>query len=119
MSIEGILAGLVILAILLTWVGWPLLGRQKRTAANEILIQKQRERVLMVYERILNNIRDLDEDYSTGKMPDGDYQAERELWVQRGIQALKSLDELDARTMLTSSTANEDIDQAIDRKIEE
>lgn len=119
MSSEGLVAGMLILAVLVAWVGSPLLRRRKRLNSDENLLQKQRERLLMVYERVLNNVRDLDEDHSTGKMPTDDYHSERELWVQRGIQVLKSLDQLDASNVLTSSVQVDDIDQAIDQKIED
>lgn len=117
MSIAGLLFGLGVLLIAVVWIGRPFINRSSLPVPDEVL-QKQRERMLMVYERVLTNMRDLDEDHSTGKMPDGDYAEERELWVQRGIQVLKALDDLDAQHIITLAVDAETIDEAIDRQIE-
>lgn len=118
MSLPGLLMGLVIVIGVLLFVVSPLLQRSRGATTDELLIEKQRERLLIVYERVLGNIRDLDEDYTTHKISDEDYAAEREVWVQRGIQVLKTLDEVDARHSITTSTMTDDIDRAIDTRIE-
>lgn len=120
MSIEGLVGALVLLVIVGFWVGRPLLGQQRRRVMANDALEKQRERVIVYYERVLHNLRDLDEDNATGKMNLGEYEFEREQWVQRGIQALKTLDQLDGH----QPVAREDldlagIDNAIDRQIEE
>jgi hypothetical protein len=118
MSTEGLLfSGIIILAAL-AWIGLPLLGRE-RGRAHEALIQKQRDRLLIHYERVLTNIRDLDEDHATGKMADDDHQTEREIWVRRGIEALKALDELNADHPLAARDDEADIDRAIEDTIEQ
>ncbi|MBZ0282277.1 MAG: hypothetical protein K8L97_16165 [Anaerolineae bacterium] len=120
MSIAGLIFGIVVLLIALVWVIRPFLAARKPgTVADDLLLDKQRERLLMVYERTLTNIRDLDEDHTTGKMAPDDYQYEREIWVQRGIQVLKALDNLGTRHIITESADVEDIDHAIDREIED
>ncbi len=118
MSLPGIVMGLVIVVGVLLFVAAPLLQRPSSTTSDQLLIEKQRERLLLVYERVLGNLRDLDEDHTTYKMSDSDYSTEREIWVQRGIQVLKTLDELNARHVITTSTGVEDIDRAIDIRIE-
>ncbi len=118
MSLQGLFMGLVIVVGVLLFVASPLFQRQNAATSDDELIQKQRERLYMVYERVLGNMRDLDEDHTTHKMSDEDYMTERELWVQRGIQVLKTLDALDAKHMVTNSVAPEDIDRAIDKRIE-
>ena len=117
MSLPGLFMGLVIFVGVLLFVVTPLLSRGTDTPV-DVLLEKQRERLLMVYERVLGNIRDLDEDLNTNKMSEADYGTERELWVQRGIQVLKTLDALNAKEMLTYSPVAEDIDRAIDKRIE-
>lgn len=117
MSIEGWVVGLVVLALTLAWIGTPLL-RKSRYAGGDALHQKQRERLLMVYERVLTNIRDLDEDHSTGKMATADYETERELWVGRGIQILKALDRLEENTVVSSGADEAASDYSIDDEIE-
>lgn len=118
MSLPGLIMGLVIVVGVLLFVAGPLFQRTITTTSDDVLIEKQRERLLIVYERVLGNIRDLDEDHTTHKMSDEDYANERELWVQRGIQVLKTLDALDAKNMVTTSVSPEDIDRAIDKRIE-
>ncbi|MBI1282252.1 MAG: hypothetical protein GC179_29265 [Anaerolineaceae bacterium] len=118
MSLPGLVMGLVIVVGLVLFVAGPLLQRSDTTTTEDERIEKQRERLLIVYERVLGNIRDLDEDHTTLKMSDEDYATERELWVQRGIQVLKTLDELDAKYVVTTSVTPEDIDRAIDTRIE-
>src|SRR4029079_14956408 len=109
MSLSGLFMGLVILIGVILFVISPLARPADSGTPVDLLIEKQRERLLMVYERVLGNIRDLDEDLTTNKMSEADYATERELWVQRGIQVLKSLDALNAKQILTTSSVAEDI----------
>jgi hypothetical protein len=114
MSIEGLIVGGFMLVVALWWVLSPLLEKH-RAAGNEAAQQKQRERLLMVYERVLNNIRDLDEDFSTGKMPTGSYQQEREEWVQEGIHVLMALDEM--TPVPTPHGGSDNLDDEIEKAI--
>src|SRR6266498_5046417 len=116
MSLPGLFMGVVILVGILLFVLSPLARPAAAETPDDLLLQKQRERLLMVYERVLGNIRDLDEDLTTNKMSEADYTTERELWVQRGIQVLKTLDALNAKHTLTASSVAEDIDRAIDNR---
>lgn len=118
MSIEGLLISLVIVAATVLWIASPFWQRQAGAAASDALVQKQRERLLVYYERVLTNVRDLDEDYSTGKMQASDYETEREEWVQRGVQVLKALDELDHHHLIVSDADQAALDHAIDDAIE-
>jgi hypothetical protein len=118
MSVEGLIAAFVILAVTVAFVGAPLLRRTPMTGGDDTVLQKQHGRLLVYYERVLTNIRDLDEDHATGKMQTADYQNEREEWMQRGIQVLKALDQVGSRHVLTDSAEADVIDRAIDRDIE-
>lgn len=118
MSLPGLFMGLVIIIGVVLFVAGPLFQNQNAATSDDALVEKQRERLIMVYERVLGNLRDLDEDHTTLKMSDEDYTTEREMWVQRGIQVLKTLDALNAKNMITNSVVEEDIDRAIDRRIE-
>ncbi len=92
MSTEGVLIWAFLAVVVAGWTLYPWLRRQSISlqAAEE---EKQYERLRVLYERVLSNLRDLDEDHDTGKINDADYAEERELWVQRGIQVLHALDE--------------------------
>ena len=82
-------------------------------AEAEVNLQLQRERVFSYYERVLTNIRDLDEDFQTGKLAEAEYREEREVWVNRGIRLLRVADSLDREPGLGEADA-----EAIDRAIE-
>lgn len=116
MSIEGILIAVLLAAISLGWVVTPLVRGGGRSQANEALL-KRRERLLVYYERVITNIRDLDEDRATGKISEADYAGEREVWVQRGIQVLKALDGLTEEPSAIHSPQPVD-EAAIDRDID-
>jgi len=119
MSVEGLIFGLMILLVALAWIAAPLLRREALRPGDDVLLQKQRERLLLIYERVLTNIRDLDEDHTAGKTPTADYEIERETWVQRGIQVLKALDPLDAQPVFPVAVEDAALDQAIDDEIEQ
>jgi hypothetical protein len=119
MSSAGLVFGLIILLAALVLIGAPLFRRQTERVGDDALLQKQRERLLLIYERVLTNIRDLEEDHTTGKMQTADYETEREIWVQRGIQVLKALDRLDEQHVIADVVDDEGIDQAIDDEIEQ
>ncbi len=94
MSIQGLIIALIITSIVGLWVWLPLLRqRPSHQRATQVATNLQQERLIVIYERILTNIRDLDEDYATGKISSDDYEAEREIWVERGIAILRAMDE--------------------------
>jgi len=111
MSLEGLIASLVLTAVALVIVLRPLFSN----TTEEMSITRQRARAEAYYERVVQNIRDLDDDFATGKIAAEEHQAEREQWVQRGSVVLKLLDEMD-QTPLTSASAD---DAAIDAAIEQ
>jgi len=114
MSLPGLLIALVLSLIAWALVARPLLRPARPERAAESSRRHQRDRVETYYERVLTNIRDLDEDFATGKINDADYRAEREVWVLRGIRLLRVRDQLEREE-------NPDGDDAarIDRAIEE
>src|SRR5690606_5047570 len=113
MSTEGLIVGIFLTALVLIFIGMPLVRREK--VQGDPLAEKQRERLLVYYERVLRNIRDLDEDHALGKIADAEYQRERELWAARGVQVLKALDTLSDQPMIAPTAAD---DSAIDLAIE-
>lgn len=119
MSTEGLLASLIVTVLVVVWVAMPLFRKDRGSASDVLLVQKQRERLLVYYERVLTNIRDLDEDHSTGKMNTEDYETERESWVQQGVQILKALDQIkDKHISAPRHTDRGAIDRAADDAIE-
>jgi hypothetical protein len=118
MSIAGLVFGLILLLAAFIWIGSPLLRREKLRPDDNVVLQKQRERLLLIYERVLTNIRDLDEDHTTGKMQTADYESERETWVQRGIQVLKAMANMEEQHPTATIADDAAIDEAIDDEIE-
>lgn len=123
MSIEGMIVSLALVLLSAAAVGGPLFSRARTAPTEDVLLQKQHERLLMYYERVLTNLRDLDEDHTTGKMPDEDYAFEREIWMERGIEVLKALDTLTDHSLIAVNqkdvaTADEALDAAIEQAIE-
>jgi hypothetical protein len=116
MSIEGLVVSFILLLVVVLLVAAPLLRSTSNRQLDDARIQKQHERLLIYYERVLTNIRDLDEDHATGKMMDDDYALEREEWVQRGIQVLKALDNLQTHS-ITTVTDDAAVDEAIEAAI--
>ena len=120
MSVEGIVFALFLLVGVIVLIAFPLFNRQT-AAASDPLLKKQRERLNLYYERVLRNLRDLDEDHALGKIEEAAYSAEREIWVERGVQVLKALDSLPNRSqsMLTATPVEDAaVDRAIDDAIE-
>lgn len=119
MSIEGLLIGAALVTLVGVIVLLPLLRRPQPRPPTDLLLEKQRERLLIYYERALRNLRDLDEDFALGKIEPEVYAADRELWAERGVQALKALDTLAERSMLAQTEADDTaVDRAIDAAIE-
>ncbi len=123
MSAEGLIAALVLTTTAVMIVALPLLIRSA-DAEGASLARKQRERLAAYYERVLRNLRDLDEDHALGKLDDAEYQQERSEWLQRGAHVLRALDALEHPTeaahMPLAHTAADDaaVDRAIDDAVE-
>lgn len=117
MSILGLIISIILALVTLLIVVYPLVRQTSRQSNPNSSLQQQRERIQTYYERVLTNIRDLDEDHTTDKINDADYQEEREVWVHRGIRLLQVLDQLDTQHSLVE-TQDEDVAN-IDHAIEE
>ena len=114
MSLEGLLASLVLTAVALVIVLRPLFT----ISTDDIGITRQRGRAEAYYERVVQNIRDLDDDFATGKIATEEHQAEREQWVQRGSVVLKLLDEMDQKPLTPANADDAAIDQAIEQAVQ-
>ncbi len=120
MSLEGLVVSVTLLVIAVLWIAAPLLSR--RLVQSDDAAQKQRDRLLTSYERVLNNLRDLDEDFATGKLQAEEHTPEREQLVQRGIRILMELDRLDAASVQAEQAAGPlsgKAGKALDESIEE
>ena len=117
MSIAGLLIALVLSLAALAIVARPLLRPARRERAAAENLRRQRDRLGSYYERVLVNIRDLDEDMATGKINQGDYETEREAWVGRGIRLLRAQNQLERDGSLGGGDDAARIDQAIEEAV--
>ncbi len=118
-SIETILLGIILITVTVLIPALPLISRKQERGHDDLLIDKQTERLNVYYDRVLRNLRDLEEDHALGKISDEDYAAEREIWMQRGVQALKALDTLAKHHPVAMTEAdNASVDRAIEDAIE-
>ncbi len=118
MTLESLIVVLTLLIITGLWIAVPFFDPRNKQQKGPAT-QKQRDRLLQHYERTLGNIRDLDEDYATGKIQPEDYETEREQWIQRGIQVLIALDELDSKRPASQPQASTaDVERSVDNQIE-
>ncbi len=118
MTIPGILLTFALTALVLLIVSAPFWRRRAAPGA-EAAAELQRDRVLAYYERVLRNVRDLDEDFALGKLAEADYRRDRELWTERGVQALRLLDTLNAGGQaLTGTSGAAELDAAVERAVQ-
>ncbi len=118
MSIVGLLITLLLAVIAIVMVAYPLFRspRENNAAADSLLLHQDRLRTY--YERVVTNIRDLDEDLATGKIGEDNHRKEREVWVHRGMQLLRMQDQLDAEHGLANDASDVDeINKAIEAAV--
>jgi hypothetical protein len=119
MSAQGLIISLVLSGIGIAWIVIPFLRRDLGTVVdNQSPHKMQHEQLLLQYEQIIATIRELDEDYSTSKVPPDEYDRERPLWAQRGVEVLKQLDQLEQEHPALRAAAKTSDDRAIDDAIE-
>jgi hypothetical protein len=127
MSIAGFIGALFIAAVFILWVASPFFQRGRVQVVSNTdtdILERQRERLLVYYNRVLRNIHDLDEDFATGKLDEREYQDDRARWSERGVQALRALDQLDSQHLVAPTGADmaaidTAIETTIDQRIEE
>ena len=120
MSIEtAIVCGILILVSLYLVIA-PF--RSKSTISPEVLaFQRQRDALLVYYEQVTSSLRDLKEDSAAGKLSPEEYQVEYDKWMQRGVQILQVLQELDRENqplIANGGAPVEDIDQTIEDAVQ-
>lgn len=90
-SLGSILLGLALLFLIALYVSRPFLQGRLRADAE----MSDREALLAQKDALLEQIRLLDFEHETGKMPDGEYRRQRDQLVQQAAAILKQLDALE------------------------
>lgn len=119
MSSTGVIIAVLMASVIIIIIALPFFTATRKRNEQDLLRERQRERLQVYYERALKNIRDLDDDHAIQKIGEQEYAVEREIWVQRGIHALKALDTLNTNSLFaTTAVTDTAIDDAIDTAIE-
>ena len=87
MTAGSILLGLALLILVGLFLARPFLVPRQRPSH-----LSQRQRQLAQKEAIIAQIRDIDFDHQTGKLPDDIYQPQREYLIDQAAQLLQTLD---------------------------
>jgi hypothetical protein len=93
MDIGTIVIVLVVAGIGLFWLAFPFINRAG-LQAERAFKQRDQEKLLVDYERVLTTIRELDDDFRLGKLAQETYQVEREAWVEQGTALVEQLEKL-------------------------
>jgi hypothetical protein len=109
MSIGSILLGLSLLIIVVLILAQPFWAQPER----EPRPRSRKQQLLMQKEAVLEEIRALDFEYDTGKLPEEDYQTQRTELMALATTTLKSLDELGTEAPVDDVAAQ--IEAAINR----
>lgn len=124
MSIAGLIGGAILLVLALAGILQPFVKRQR---INRMILsgkQQNQDELVTTYERVLAMIRDLDEDFHTGKLAPQVYQEERAYWTKEGIDLLQKIEpNSDAKIDATAQSEGkkvqtEDADEVLDDAIE-
>jgi len=92
MDIAAILLTLGVIILVGLYLYAPFLERQAR----RITVEEHELSALMAErDRVVNSLQELDFDFKLGKIPEGEYPAQRTALLQRGAEILKSIDAYD------------------------
>jgi hypothetical protein len=95
MDIGTIVIVLVIAGVGLFWLAFPFINRAGSQSQTEAIFrQRDREKLLVDYERVLTTIRELDDDFRLGKLSQETYQMEREAWAEQGTALVEQIEKL-------------------------
>lgn len=85
---------------------------------------KHRAELVAAYERALNVLRDLDDDYQMGKLAQAEYEPSRLRWTEQGVALLRAIEQHDAsqpapkqRRLSKQDKVHKALDDAIEQAI--
>jgi hypothetical protein len=118
MTVEALVLCGVLAALMLVGILAPF-RRGGRASAAAMAYQRQRDALLVYYQQVTSSLRDLDDDFHAGRLSNQDYADDRERWMQRGVQILRALDELDAANpaLAQAAVAQDDVEQHIEAAV--
>jgi hypothetical protein len=89
MEIAAVLLTLGVLILVGLYLYAPLLERQARRVTAE---DHELSSLLAERDRVVNSLQELDFDFNLGKIPDGEYPAQRATLLQKGADILRQID---------------------------
>ncbi|MFN8530536.1 MAG: hypothetical protein U0670_18180 [Anaerolineae bacterium] len=92
MSLSGVIAAIALLVIGSAWVLLPFLRGGVLKSEAERAKDREELSIAAAYERTLMTVRDLDEDFQVGKLPQEVYAAERARWAEHGAKLLHMME---------------------------
>lgn len=125
MTTEALIIVIVMLIVSVAAIAMPFISaRRAKRQENVITLQKARDELLTSYERVLSTIRDLDDDFQTGKLGESEYRQEREYWAEMGVRLLRQLDPNgvpgeEPAPARTGHAADQVLDDAIEHAIQQ
>jgi hypothetical protein len=121
MSTEGTFAAAVMLVLGIAWLALPIIRRRFAAGVEEMRRQKERDALTTAYERTLTSLRDVEEDFLTGKLAQADYETERARWMEQGVTVLQALEKLGGPTpsRLPPTAAGDNPDALLDDALEQ
>jgi hypothetical protein len=112
MSIGGMIGATLLIVFTLAMILRPFM-RKQLSMGRMALSDKQlsQDELVTSYERVLAMIRDLDEDYHTGKLAPDTYQEDRAYWTEQGIKLLQRIEPNEDAELPVAAAAVEAIDE--------
>ena len=116
MSIVSISLLVVLAGMVIAFLAKPFFSKSQFESA-----EQQEIELHVTYERVLQSIRNLDEDHATGKIAEDTYHFERERLAQLGVKILQELniDESDPAIRSSVRIEEEEMDDDLDNAIEQ
>lgn len=122
MTIQGLI-GLAVMVVggLLAMI-YPFITVRSNPSSNKKRhLNLSRDELLASYERVLSTMRDLEDDFKSGKMQAEDYEEERVYWSQYGVRLLQLLEgsvPVDDEPVHDMDDANIQLDQSVEEAIQ-
>jgi hypothetical protein len=89
MQIAAILLTLGVIILVGLYLYAPFLERQARRVTQE---EQELSTLMAERDRVVNSLQELDFDFNLGKIPEGEYPAQRASLLQKGADILRSID---------------------------
>ncbi len=101
MEIAALLLTLGVIVLVGLYLYAPLLERQSHRVTLE---EHELSALLAERDRVVNSLQELDFDFRLGKIPEGDYPAQRAALLQKGADILKSIDSYSPQSATAQDT---------------